>query len=327
MEETQAPVEATASAPESQPVEAAPEVPTESVEAAPEEATPVEAAPEPVPEEPPVTAESFGWDDWDRNVEAFPEEVRPWAERLTQLYGNDASVAAKKLEDAISERDAYFNMVLDPQNAEDPRLAQLNEQLNTLKAEFEQTTSDLQRYKAQEEIDQKEEVYRENEYLDMIKHAYSAKWPNDAEAEGVFIDEILNEAETYDLTPSQAALLMVSDGWGQPEVQKVVRQILKASKTDDFNFQQSRERVNSALEVMKSMAQKAEATKARQETVARKKAAEIVSKPRATPPAKKVESQQRQEYNPFAGARGGRAKYEQALRIANRAIKKGGRKR
>ena len=59
------------------PAEAAPAAPAAEVDASASSSEP------PVSSEPAVTHESFNWDGWEGKSDTFPEDIRPWADRIS----------------------------------------------------------------------------------------------------------------------------------------------------------------------------------------------------------------------------------------------------
>lgn len=110
-ETTESPAVAEAPATDTAPVETA-----EPVEAA--EPPAAEAAAE-APAEEPVTFDSFGWDDWDGKHEAFPEDIRGWAEKIN---GHWNPKIKEHEEDAARYQRLYEALSY---GQEDPRLNEL----------------------------------------------------------------------------------------------------------------------------------------------------------------------------------------------------------
>jgi len=99
------------------------------VEGAPaaESAPAPEPVTEPVPE--PVTAETFGWDDWDGQNESLPEQARGWHERFDARSQKELQKAQDESRRHRMLYDSLFS------GDEDPRIAESTEALTTLQRE------------------------------------------------------------------------------------------------------------------------------------------------------------------------------------------------
>lgn len=126
-ETTESPAVAEAPATDTAPVETA-----EPVEAA--EPPAAEAPAEEAPAEEPVTFDSFGWDDWDGKHEAFPEDIRGWAEKIN---GHWNPKIKEHEEDAARYQRLYEALSY---GQEDPRL----NELQTKNTEWETKYTTLQ---------------------------------------------------------------------------------------------------------------------------------------------------------------------------------------
>ena len=127
-ETTESPAVAEAPATDTAPVETA-----EPVEAAEPPAAEASAEAE-APAEEPITFDSFGWDDWDGKHEAFPEEIRGWAEKIN---GHWNPKIKEHEEDAQRYQRLYEALSY---GQEDPRL----NELQTKNAEWETKYTTLQ---------------------------------------------------------------------------------------------------------------------------------------------------------------------------------------
>ena len=93
------------------------------------------------PEQPKLTADTFGWDDWDGSEDSLPEDIRPWASRFNSFYMKDAEIAKQEAEKI---RKVWEGLL---EGHEDPRLNDLRKQLDTTGAtarEHEQRYTKLQ---------------------------------------------------------------------------------------------------------------------------------------------------------------------------------------
>lgn len=97
--------------------------------------------PEAVELEPSVTADTFGWDDWDGSEDAFPEDVRPWASKFNGHYQKQLELTKSE---ANKLKSIYESLM---EGREDPRLSEYKTQLETAgqtKQELEQNFQRLQ---------------------------------------------------------------------------------------------------------------------------------------------------------------------------------------
>lgn len=96
---------------------------------------PSDPSPDSTPE---VTPDSFGWDTWDGSEDALPESVRPWVTHLGKHFSRSA-----ELERAEAERlrGIYETLM---EGREDPRLKQLQEQIESRGKEFQTREQQLQ---------------------------------------------------------------------------------------------------------------------------------------------------------------------------------------
>lgn len=106
--------------------------PSTAPEASAPDTTPVEpdnsGASEISEQEPEVTADTFGWDEWDGSPDSLPEPHRPWAKRLAERYSKESEAARAEAENARRVYEAIM------EGREDPRLAQYKRDLEEAKS-------------------------------------------------------------------------------------------------------------------------------------------------------------------------------------------------
>jgi len=121
-----------------------------AVEAAPVEASePVEAAEPPAAEAPaedPITFDSFGWDEWDGKHEAFPEDIRGWAEKINGHWNpkikehEEDAQRYQRLYEALSygQEDPRLNELQTKNTEWETKYTTLENQLNDFKGSLEE---------------------------------------------------------------------------------------------------------------------------------------------------------------------------------------------
>lgn len=107
--------------------------------------------------------DSFGWDAWDgAGYDSFPDQIRPWAERLGEHYSSKHSDLQAQLADAQSQADLTKwlteNSDTDTQVSElTTRYSSLQEEHNAIKAAHEAAKAEHAEYKAA--IEAREQAY------------------------------------------------------------------------------------------------------------------------------------------------------------------------
>ena len=139
-ETTESPAVAEAPATDTAPVETA-----EPVEAAepPAEEAPAEAE---APAEEPITFDSFGWDDWDGKHEAFPEDIRGWAEKINGYWSpkikehEEDAARYQRLYEALSygQEDPRLNELQTKNTEWETKYTTLENELNSFKESLEE---------------------------------------------------------------------------------------------------------------------------------------------------------------------------------------------
>lgn len=86
--------------------------------------------------------DSFSWDTWDGNVEAFPEDQRKIAQRFTDYYGKRYADYEKYKTEAsnVARVQALYDSALESLDGNDPRVAEWEQKYNELNTRFNETT-------------------------------------------------------------------------------------------------------------------------------------------------------------------------------------------
>ena len=117
------------------PAAAAPAAPAAEVDASASSSEP------PVSSEPAVTHESFNWDGWEGKSDTFPEDVRPWADRISAYHTKQN----EELQSNHTNLKSLYDSILT--GAEDPRIKQFDETKagwDTERTEFLSKQTELQ---------------------------------------------------------------------------------------------------------------------------------------------------------------------------------------
>lgn len=186
----------------------------EAVDAAPAEAAPVEEAPaaeapanaesslaveaESQPEaEAPVSfpsADDFGWDDWNGKHDAFPEQLRPWGEKIGAYYNTKMA----SLTDDMNRNKEIYDALLGGQ--EDPRVSKFQGQITEWESKYGQQTAQLtalqNEYKEYQKVVQQAIDQEADEYAKAFQEA-NPKLFEDGELKENFIS-LLNEDWTVE---------------------------------------------------------------------------------------------------------------------------------
>ena len=125
------------------PVESAPAPAEPAVVETPTEA-PAEASPDtsaPTTESRP-SADDFGWDDWDGEHSGLPEDISPWAEKISSYHAKRHQAQIDEHNQSYEKLSKLYNDYL--LTGEDPRVAELTassrewqDKYNTLNSEFD----------------------------------------------------------------------------------------------------------------------------------------------------------------------------------------------
>ena len=86
--------------------------------------------------------DSFAWDTWDGNVEAFPEDQRKIAQRFTDYYGKRYADYDRYKTEAgnVARIKALYDSALEGLDGNDPRIAEWEQKYNELSTRFNETT-------------------------------------------------------------------------------------------------------------------------------------------------------------------------------------------
>ena len=98
-----------------------------------EETEPGESAPVSFP-----SAEEFDWDGWDTTDDSFPEQVRPWANRLRGHYDTEMET---KISDMDKSREIYEALL---SGQEDPRLEDYKAKVDTWTGKYNDAHGQLE---------------------------------------------------------------------------------------------------------------------------------------------------------------------------------------
>ena len=127
---------------ESAPVESAPAAEPAAVEAAPDTSADTST---PAAESPPGV-DDFGWDDWDGEHSGLPEDISPWAEKVSSYH-------QKRYDEAISAKDRDYQILSELYNeymrtGEDPRVAELTTSSKEWEDKYNSINSEFENYRA-----------------------------------------------------------------------------------------------------------------------------------------------------------------------------------
>jgi len=188
------------------------------------------------------SSDTFGWDDWDGETGTLPEPVRGWGERFSTHYKarfdreNEAA-----LEETARMKEIYETLM---EGAEDPRNAELTQQLEELQKKFsgleetsKTTRAEYEAYKqAREEADEREaqefakrfedahpEIFKDAAKAKRFLQLLEAGWELDyapaalelSEGALAIAQEALNEG-----TPMRYALKLAEAASPQPQRRK-----------------------------------------------------------------------------------------------------------
>ena len=130
---------------ESAPVESAPAAEPAAVEAAPDTSADTSA---PTTESRPG-ADDFGWDDWDGEHSGLPEDISPWAEKISSYHSKRHQAEIDEHNESYEKLSKLYNDYL--LSGEDPRVAELTaaskeweEKYNNINSEFETYRAGIQ---------------------------------------------------------------------------------------------------------------------------------------------------------------------------------------
>lgn len=221
---------------------------TEAAEAtsAEAEAAPAEEAPaEEAPAEEAVTFDTFGWDDWDGKHEAFPEEIRGWAEKINGYW----NPKIKEYEDDAARYQRLYEALSYGQ--EDPRLAELQTQnsewetkyatLENELAGFKQSLEDYENQQVEEFVNNFYETHgQELESDEVLRNAVTKLVEEDVDPYfAVKIAKLGDDATEFAIelkkenVPERRALELISLKFGatnRPSAQKPVQPSLSKSQ-------------------------------------------------------------------------------------------------
>lgn len=102
--------------------------------------------------EPEITADSFGWDDWDGSEDAFPEPVRPWAAKLNGHWTKQKTEAERLARAEADKIKGIYETLMEGQ--EDPRLAEYRTQIEEHGKSRQQLEQERDQYRTQAEAAQ-----------------------------------------------------------------------------------------------------------------------------------------------------------------------------
>ena len=130
---------------ESAPVESTPTAEPTAVAAAPDTST---GASTPTAESRPG-ADDFGWDDWDGEHSGLPEDISPWAEKISSYHSKRHQAEIDEHTQSYEKLSKLYNDYL--LSGEDPRVAELTtaskeweEKYNNINSEFETYRAGIQ---------------------------------------------------------------------------------------------------------------------------------------------------------------------------------------
>ena len=129
--------------------------------------------------------DSFAWDEWDgKDYEAFPEQVRAWADKIGSVHSKQASSARSKFDTELEYWKRMYEAL--QYGDEDPRIADMTSQIEQMTAqnqEWEQKFSALEK-------DVETEREQENErYFKWFEKNYEGKLDKLAEDHGAEVAE------------------------------------------------------------------------------------------------------------------------------------------
>lgn len=141
------------------------------------------------------SADDFGWDDWDGDSEALPEEVRGWADRFT-LRADERVAAATQ--DSATLKELYEALL---EGKEDPRVEQYSQQLKELGESHETALTEWKNKYG--ELETTHQTYQRNVEAAITREADQyAKWFR-TQNEDIFADEQL----------SASFVALLEEGW------------------------------------------------------------------------------------------------------------------
>ena len=125
------------------PVESAP-APAEpaAVEAAPD----TSASPSPPPTESRPSADDFGWDDWDGEHSGLPEDISPWAEKISSYHSKRHQAEIDEHNESYEKLSKLYNDYL--LSGEDPRVAELTTASKEWEEKYNNINSEFDTYRA-----------------------------------------------------------------------------------------------------------------------------------------------------------------------------------
>jgi len=112
-------------------------------------------APEPTEEpeaeepEPFPAADTFGWDDWDGELDSLPGPVRAWADRLAKRYEKLSDEGTKAAREEAERLQAIWQSLID--GRPDPRMVELQKKLEEWEGKGKSHVEELARAKAEHE--------------------------------------------------------------------------------------------------------------------------------------------------------------------------------
>jgi len=149
----------------------------------------------------PVTSDNFGWDGWEGNTDAFPEDIRPWADGISKYHQASLDTHTANY---TSLKELYDAVLL---GEEDPRLGTMATERDALiterdkyKADFEGAQASMQQYQQAVQlhyvqkaeaaldrfVDSRPDILAKPEKYELFSELLTEKW--DLESAGKLLD-------------------------------------------------------------------------------------------------------------------------------------------